>query len=150
MPNFPYRGPLHRNSIQGFDLLTDYLFPRPSDISRAPAETEEASADDSNATPVTDSEAPSPTEHDQDESEDIPLSPRAEFMLFLGDFIYADIPIYTGDDKEAYRRLYRRNYRSESFRKLYEKLREFCLEVDETLVNVWRYQLYSLLTMIMR
>jgi alkaline phosphatase D len=135
MPNFPYRGPLHRNSIQGFDLLTDYLFPRPSgDVSRASAtETEEAS-DIPDVTSVTDSgEAPSPTEHEQDHgTEDIPLSPRAEFMLFLGDFIYADIPIYTGDDKEAYRRLYRRNYQSESFRKLYEKLREFCLEVNET------------------
>jgi alkaline phosphatase D len=45
-------------------------------------------------------------------------------MLFLGDFIYADVPLYVGDDKEAYRRLYRRNYQSSSFRKLYEKLRE--------------------------
>lgn len=48
-----------------------------------------------------------------------------EFMLFLGDFIYADVPYYHGDDKEAYRRLYRRNYASNSFRKVYERLREF-------------------------
>jgi alkaline phosphatase D len=52
------------------------------------------------------------------------MSSEAEFMLFLGDFIYADVPLYVGDDKEAYRRLYRRNYQSSSFRKLYEKLRE--------------------------
>ncbi|KAG6845031.1 hypothetical protein H0H87_001368 [Tephrocybe sp. NHM501043] len=47
---------------------------------------------------------------------------EADFMLFLGDFIYADVPIYIGDDKEAYRRLYRRNYHSASFRKIYERL----------------------------
>lgn len=47
-----------------------------------------------------------------------------EFMLFLGDFIYADVPIYVGDEKEAYRRLYRRNYQSYSFRKVYERIRE--------------------------
>lgn len=49
--------------------------------------------------------------------------PLAEFLIFLGDFIYADVPVYIGDDKEAYRRLYRRNYNSPSFRKIYERLR---------------------------
>jgi alkaline phosphatase D len=44
--------------------------------------------------------------------------------MFLGDFVYADVPFYFGDDKEAYRRLYRRNYLSESFRKVYEHLRK--------------------------
>jgi alkaline phosphatase D len=52
-------------------------------------------------------------------------SPPVEFLLFLGDFVYADVPFYFGDDKEAYRRLYRRNYQSESFRKIYERLREW-------------------------
>lgn len=47
-----------------------------------------------------------------------------EFLLFLGDFIYADVPTYIGDDQEAYRRLYRRNYASPSFRKVYEQLRQ--------------------------
>lgn len=46
-----------------------------------------------------------------------------KFMLFLGDFIYADVPIYFGDDEEAYLRLYRRTYASTSFRKIYEHLR---------------------------
>ena len=49
----------------------------------------------------------------------------AEFMLFLGDFIYADVPMYFGDDVEAYRRFYRRNYNSPSMRKVYERLRKF-------------------------
>lgn len=47
-----------------------------------------------------------------------------DFLLFLGDFIYADVPIYIGDEKEAYRRLYRRNYQSDSFRKIYEHIRK--------------------------
>jgi alkaline phosphatase D len=36
----------------------------------------------------------------------------AEFMLFLGDFVYADVPVWWGDSHEAYRRLYRRVYNS--------------------------------------
>jgi alkaline phosphatase D len=51
-------------------------------------------------------------------------SPVTDFLLFLGDFIYADVPLYIGDDQEAYRRLYRRNYQSPSFRNVYEKLRK--------------------------
>jgi alkaline phosphatase D len=50
-------------------------------------------------------------------------STPAEFMLFLGDFVYADVPYYFGDDLNAYRRLYRRNYQSLSFRRVYERLR---------------------------
>ncbi|CAK5264051.1 unnamed protein product [Mycena citricolor] len=48
--------------------------------------------------------------------------PPAEFMLLLGDFVYSDIPTYVGDNKEAYRRLYRRNYQSHSFKAIYERL----------------------------
>ena len=44
-------------------------------------------------------------------------------MIFLGDFIYADVPVYFGDQQEAYRRLYRRNYQSPSFKKVYQQLR---------------------------
>jgi hypothetical protein len=51
----------------------------------------------------------------------------ALFFSRAGDFIYADVPLYFGDDEEAYRRLYRRNYNSPSFRKVYEKLRELFL-----------------------
>jgi alkaline phosphatase D len=48
----------------------------------------------------------------------------ASFFLFLGDFIYADLPSRIRDDVQEYRRLYRRNYVSKSFRKVFEKLRE--------------------------
>lgn len=51
-----------------------------------------------------------------------------EFLLFLGDFIYADVPVFFGDSTEAYRRLYRRTYASPSFRKIYEKLRKYVFE----------------------
>ena len=50
-----------------------------------------------------------------------------DFMIFLGDFIYADVPIYFGDHQEAYRRLYRRNYQSPSFKKVYQQLRMYSL-----------------------
>ncbi|KIY51150.1 Metallo-dependent phosphatase, partial [Fistulina hepatica ATCC 64428] len=46
--------------------------------------------------------------------------PTHAFMLFLGDFIYADVPFYYGKAPEAYRRLYRRVYGSPSFRRVYE------------------------------
>lgn len=51
------------------------------------------------------------------------VNPLTDFMIFLGDFIYADVPLYIGDDPKAYQRLYRRNYASPSFRKIYEHLR---------------------------
>jgi len=66
-----------------------------------------------------------------------PGFPRAppEFMLFLGDFIYADVPLYFGDSKDAYRRLYRRNYQSQSFRKVYERLPIIHIYDDHEFVN---------------
>ena len=50
-------------------------------------------------------------------------SAPAEFMLFLGDSVYADVPYYFGDNLDAYRRLYRRSYQSPGFRRVYERLR---------------------------
>ncbi|KAG6818577.1 hypothetical protein H0H93_003849, partial [Arthromyces matolae] len=64
-----------------------------------------------------------------------PERDAVDFMLFLGDFIYADVPLYVGDDKEAYRRLYRRNYNSNSFRKVYERLPIFHAYDDHEFVN---------------
>ncbi|KAJ7490064.1 PhoD-like phosphatase-domain-containing protein [Mycena galericulata] len=62
-------------------------------------------------------------------------APPAEFLLFLGDFIYSDVPAYIGDDKEAYRRLYRRNYQSKSFKKVYERLPIFHTYDDHEIKN---------------
>lgn len=57
-----------------------------------------------------------------------PSIPHTEFMILNGDFVYADVPWYGGDDVEGYRRLYRRVYASPSFRKVYERLREFAFD----------------------
>lgn len=85
--------PLQNRRIKGFDLLADSLFPN---------------AEHHNSTDVPELEA-------------LPLP--ASFLLFLGDFIYADVPVYFGETLETYRRLYRRNYQSPSYRRIYERLR---------------------------
>jgi len=54
----------------------------------------------------------------------VPEKSSIDFLLFLGDFIYADVPVFIGDDRASYHRLYRRNYQSPSFRRVYEKLRK--------------------------
>ncbi|KAJ3490705.1 hypothetical protein NLJ89_g11411 [Agrocybe chaxingu] len=105
-PNFPYRGPFNKRTITGFDLLADYLTPSP------PSQTVNAT-DAYNSTTQNITTTLQPPIVDK---------PSTDFLLFLGDFIYADVPVYIGDDKEAYRRLYRRNYASPSFRKIYEQL----------------------------
>ncbi|KAF5330634.1 hypothetical protein D9619_005710 [Psilocybe cf. subviscida] len=63
------------------------------------------------------------------------VNPLADFMLFLGDFIYADVPMYIGDDPKAYQRLYRRNYASPSFRKVYEHLPIFHTYDDHEIMD---------------
>ncbi|KAL0947239.1 hypothetical protein HGRIS_013360 [Hohenbuehelia grisea] len=107
-PNFPYV-PMHGRRIRGFDLLADYLFKDEETVSQ-----ENHTAFNVSSTPA--------------------LSP-VEFMLFLGDFIYADVPLYIGNDPEAYRRLYRRNYQSPSFRKIYEKLPILHAYDDHEIIN---------------
>ena len=99
LPNFPY-SVLQSRRIKGFDLLADYLFPSTPN-----------SAANFNST--------------EPEVAQVDTSLPASFLLFLGDFIYADVPVYFGNNKESYRRLYRRNYQSSSFRKIYERLRTF-------------------------
>jgi alkaline phosphatase D len=121
MPNFPYV-PFRSRRIKGFDLLARYLWPTPDKSVTGMDATRNIKASDPNppnlnSVPTwTTASAPSTA---------VVIPPPAEFLLFLGDFIYADVPLYFGDDKEAYRRLYRRNYLSNSFRKIYERLRRY-------------------------
>lgn len=107
-PNFPYV-PFKGNRIKGMDLLADYLWPDDSKDRIVPSTT------------------PVPLQHQDGHIANPPgrMTPPlpAEFMLFLGDFVYADVPYYFGDSLDAYRRLYRRNYHSPSFRRVYERLR---------------------------
>ncbi|KAG7086714.1 hypothetical protein E1B28_002650 [Marasmius oreades] len=105
-PNFPYV-PMQWRTIKGFDLLADYLFPSST------RQNLEYGNSTSLAKPST----------------------ETDFMLFLGDFIYADVPTYTGKDIESYRRLYRRNYHSPSFRKVYEKLPILFTYDDHEIIN---------------
>ena len=111
-PNFPY-APFKGDRIKGMDLLADHLWPPdstgttvPSTVTTIPLQHQ----DERFVNPPHDGTTPS-----------IPT----EFMLFLGDFVYADVPYYFGDNLNAYRRLYRRNYQSPSFRRVYERLRRF-------------------------
>ena len=112
VPNFPYRGPFHRRTIRGYDLLATYL----DSLTKKPKSTELPSNSAQN-------QSASPMKHSYPD----PSPAVADFLMFLGDFIYADVPLYIGDDQEAYRRLYRRNYQSPSFRNVYEKLRKYNL-----------------------
>lgn len=52
----------------------------------------------------------------------------------MGDFVYADVPIKVDDSVEAYTRLYRRNYASPSYRRLYEQLREWYHQIEMALL----------------
>ncbi|GJJ12494.1 hypothetical protein Clacol_006736 [Clathrus columnatus] len=103
LPNFPYL-PFQNRRIKGFDLLSQYIESHERQVLSTPIEKPMAYSDSNihidliNSTP-----------------------PSIEFILLLGDFIYADVPQYGGYDLESYRRLYRRVYASPSFRKVYER-----------------------------
>ncbi|KAF8163057.1 PhoD-like phosphatase-domain-containing protein [Crassisporium funariophilum] len=138
-PNFPYRGPLHRRTIRGYDLLADYIHSSSLPVAQeAFTEPIETSHPDE---PQNDTVSGNVSDVDAQirESKTTPITyitpPSTDFMLFLGDFIYADVPLYIGDDREAYRRLYRRNYESPSFKKIYESLPVFHAYDDHEFIN---------------
>ncbi|KAH9056623.1 PhoD-like phosphatase-domain-containing protein [Lactarius vividus] len=138
-PNFPY-APFQNRRIKGFDLLADYLFPEPAVIDTPKAVPDSVASDNS-------TESPNPLKINVDihanlsvsaVQDVIPATEHAvptEFMLFLGDFVYADVPTYHGDSTHAYRRLYRRNYNSPSFRKIYERLPIIHTYDDHEIIN---------------
>lgn len=115
-------GPFQRTTIKGFDLLANYLRQGPNAQSlQSTISSNEENATYGNLSFPIDISVNSSASFAKPSIVD---SIKTEFMLFLGDFIYADVPLYIGDDRQAYRRLYRRNYQSKSFRKIYELLRE--------------------------
>ncbi|KAI0373348.1 hypothetical protein BV20DRAFT_963192 [Pilatotrama ljubarskyi] len=142
-PNFPYL-PLHGRRIKGLDLLADYLWPS----QRAPVPLPTVAAQSSSSCPSA-SNPEATSSGNSTTLENVTASatnattstapeksvPPTEFMVFLGDFIYADVPAYFGDDKEAYRRLYRRNYNSPSFRRVYERLPIIHTYDDHEIIN---------------
>lgn len=112
LPNFPY-SPGHGSRIKGFDLLFTYLWGRSNSKSNDISEPTNSSYIQ-NSTSLSSSGDIDTTSN----------KPSAAFMLLLGDFIYSDVPVYFGEALESYLRLYRRNYASPSFRKVYERLRK--------------------------
>ena len=58
-----------------------------------------------------------------------------QFMIFLGDFIYADIPLSIGTSPENYWRKYRQTMSSASFRKVYEMLPFYHMYDDHEVAN---------------
>lgn len=65
------------------------------------------------------------------------LRPSLRFLLQLGDLIYADVPHYGGPTKDAYRKLYRNLFASDSFRRVYEKIPVIGIYDDHEVVNNW-------------
>lgn len=121
LPNFPYV-PGMGDRIKGFDLLFDYIWPNNmhSKLNVHHVTPTEAAAEAHTGMNVN-----ADSNGDFDSNDALPITdPPVEFLLTLGDFIYADVPAYFGDSVEAYQRLYRRMYASPSFRKVYERLRE--------------------------
>jgi alkaline phosphatase D len=110
----------------------DSLNPKPvqksASSTTAPADPiEEAEAMSSEAPSVEASATSKPTTEILDSLlvEHKPREITPEFMLMIGDAIYADVPYWNGDNLEAYRKLYRRTFASPSFRQVYERLRKY-------------------------
>ncbi|KAK6541269.1 hypothetical protein TWF694_008632 [Orbilia ellipsospora] len=62
---------------------------------------------------------------------------KAQFMLFLGDFIYIDVPMRPGKDAEAYRMSYRQVYASKNWPAVGEDLPWIHVYDDHEIANDW-------------
>ena len=67
-------------------------------------------------------------------------SMQASFMLFLGDFIYVDVPRRFGNDVETYRREYRQVYASPDWPSVSENLPWIHVIDDHEIANDWDKQ----------
>ncbi|KAK9768348.1 hypothetical protein K7432_001078 [Basidiobolus ranarum] len=63
-----------------------------------------------------------------------------DFMILLGDFIYADVPYYFGPQIEDYRRLYREIYADQDFASIYRKVPIYNTYDDHEVLNNWNFQ----------
>lgn len=145
LPNFPYN-PIAAERIKGWDVLHQYIWP-PAKLSTIIEEVFE------NATEAISSIASDKASSDSSAGSSVSSATSSvvariasatssaisslfakvartasqitpDFMLFVGDFIYADVPNWGGGNQERYHQLYKRVYASPSFRKVYEKLRK--------------------------
>ena len=62
---------------------------------------------------------------------------RAQFMLFLGDFIYVDVPLRHGSDVGTYRHEYRQVYSSPDWQKAWQTLPWIHVIDDHEIANDW-------------
>jgi len=62
---------------------------------------------------------------------------KAQFMLFLGDFIYIDVPMRHGSDRETYRREYRQIYASPDWPDTAKELPWIHVYDDHEVANDW-------------
>lgn len=60
-----------------------------------------------------------------------------DFLLFLGDFIYADVPLMMGSDAETYRRQYRQTWASKSLQRASAILPMIFAYDDHEIKNNW-------------
>ncbi|KAJ2512631.1 hypothetical protein GGI11_004671 [Coemansia sp. RSA 2049] len=60
-----------------------------------------------------------------------------DMIMFMGDFIYADVPLYFGAGTEDYRRLYRQVYMAPSTRRLVRKVPMLHVYDDHEIKNNW-------------
>ncbi|CAE6535837.1 unnamed protein product [Rhizoctonia solani] len=162
VPNFPYSVFAEGTHIRGFDLLADHIWPAKPEAKEVPSKAQEepvappaaeespepVPAQDEASEPITPAAAtvevtPLPAEYEQVPLVSTEASPTAppskstpiEFLMMMGDFIYADVPYYFGDTVQAYRRLYRRVYASKSFKKIYERLPTYNIYDDHEFIN---------------
>ncbi|CAE6414222.1 unnamed protein product [Rhizoctonia solani] len=161
VPNFPYSILAESTYIKGYELLADHIWPTNPQVKDTPSKSQEEPvaapvAEESPEPAPTNDEAPeldalttatvevtpSPLDNEQVPlvSTEAPTAPSSksapiEFLMMMGDFIYADVPYYFGDTVQAYRRLYRRAYASKSFRKIYERLPTYNIYDDHEFIN---------------
>ncbi|KAJ1886346.1 hypothetical protein LPJ66_009676 [Kickxella alabastrina] len=67
-------------------------------------------------------------------------SDNLDIIMFMGDFIYADLPMYFGTSAEDYRRLYRQVYMAQSSRRLLRKVPMLHVYDDHEIKNNWHNQ----------
>ncbi|KAJ2726986.1 hypothetical protein GGI07_000103 [Coemansia sp. Benny D115] len=63
-----------------------------------------------------------------------------DMIMFMGDFIYADLPVYFGTSAEDYRRLYRQVYMTQSSKRLLRKVPMLHVYDDHEIKNNWHNQ----------
>ncbi|KAJ2706998.1 hypothetical protein FB645_001139 [Coemansia sp. IMI 203386] len=67
-------------------------------------------------------------------------SDNLDMIMFMGDFIYADVPLYFGTTVEDYRRLYRQVYMTKSARRLVSRVPMLHVYDDHEIKNNWHNQ----------